>query len=36
MQFAVDLPGLLHGIFEHSDVVDLAADVEVQQPQILQ
>ena len=33
-QFGVDLASLLQGVFEHGDVVDLAADVEVQQAQL--
>ena len=31
-QFDVDLPGLLKGILEYGDVVDLASDMKVKQP----
>ena len=33
-QFDIDLPRFLERVFEYSDVVDLAADMEVQQAQI--
>ena len=36
VKFSIDLPGFLQGILQNGDVVDLAADVEVQQPQIVQ
>ena len=36
VQFSVDLPGFLQGILQNGDVIDLAADVEVQQLQIVQ
>ena len=35
-ELPVDLAGLLQGVLEHGDVVDLAAYVEVQQAQLAQ
>ena len=34
-QFHINLPGFLKRVLEHGDVVDLTADVEMEQPQIL-
>ena len=35
-EFDVDLSSLLQGVLQHGDVIDLTADVEMQQPKVLE